>query len=71
MSLKLIFHLVAAVHFFYGCYYDFVYVKFPVTKTSPTPFGGKFKYLTYLDAVRYMTTLFVIMRAMTLCKVEN
>lgn len=59
MSLKLIFHLVAAVHFFYGCYYDFVYVKFPVTKTSPTPFGGKFKYLTYLDAM-ILTVYFML-----------
>lgn len=49
--LKAFFHLIGALHFFYGCYYDYTYVRIPSTSSTVTPFGGKFKYLTFLDAV--------------------
>ncbi|XP_063829533.1 androgen-induced gene 1 protein-like [Ostrinia nubilalis] len=49
--LKAIFHLVGALHFFYGCYYDYTYVRIPSTSSTVTSFGGKFKYLTFLDAM--------------------
>ncbi|XP_046969681.1 androgen-induced gene 1 protein-like [Vanessa cardui] len=49
--LKMLFHLVGALQFFYGCYYDYTYVRIPSTATTVTPFGGKFKYLTYLNAM--------------------
>lgn len=46
-------HLFAAVHFAYGLFYDFSYVHFPKTTQMSNNFGGKFKYLTVLDAVRF------------------
>ncbi|KAJ8712341.1 hypothetical protein PYW07_005183 [Mythimna separata] len=49
--LRILFHLFGAIQFFYGCYYDYVYVNIPITSTTVTPYGGKFKYLTYLDAM--------------------
>ncbi|OWR43635.1 hypothetical protein KGM_207387 [Danaus plexippus plexippus] len=49
--LKILFHLLGAIQFFYGCYYDYTYVKIPSTSSAVTPFGGKFKYLTYLNAM--------------------
>ncbi|XP_072944860.1 androgen-induced gene 1 protein-like [Epargyreus clarus] len=49
--LKAIFHLIGAVQFCYGCYYDYTFVRIPSTSTTVTPFGGKLKYLTYLDAM--------------------
>lgn len=55
-ALRTLLHLTAAVQFTYGIYYDYKYVEFP-TQTNPNskliyhPFGGKFKYLTFLDAV--------------------
>nr|XP_021189114.2 androgen-induced gene 1 protein [Helicoverpa armigera] len=55
--LKTLFHLFGAVQFFYGCYYDYVYVKMPLSYI--TPYGGKFKYLTYLDAM-IQTTYFTL-----------
>ncbi|XP_023175342.2 androgen-induced gene 1 protein isoform X1 [Drosophila hydei] len=55
-ALRTLLHLTAAVQFTYGIYYDYKYVEFP-TQTNPNskliyhPFGGKFKYLTFLDAI--------------------
>lgn len=49
--LKALFHFVGAIQFFFGCYYHYFYVRIPSTATSVTPFGGKFKYLTYLNAM--------------------
>lgn len=43
-------HLFAVVHFVYGIYYDFTYVHFPNSTKMSNTFGGKFKYLTVLDA---------------------
>lgn len=41
------FHLIAALQFCYGIYYDFSYVPL----FGSNKFGGKFKYLTVIDAV--------------------
>lgn len=49
--LRPLLHLVAALHFWYGIYYDCSYVFFADSPQS-TQFGGKFKYLTFLDMVR-------------------
>ncbi|XP_059052656.1 androgen-induced gene 1 protein-like [Achroia grisella] len=49
MLLKTLFHLLGAIQFCYGCYYDAVYVNIPGS-AAPT-LGGKLKYLTYLDAI--------------------
>lgn len=46
-------HLFAVVHFVYGIYYDFTFVHFPKTTNMSNNFGGKFKYLTVLDAVSF------------------
>lgn len=45
-------HLVAAVQFGFAVYYDFVHVHMPPhMQRLGGNFGGKFKYLTFLDAV--------------------
>lgn len=49
--LKVLFHLIGALHFCYGCYYDFTFVRIPSTSTTVTPFGGKLKYLTFINAM--------------------
>lgn len=50
--LRTLMHLIAAVHFWYGIYFFTFQVNIPEAKHSMgNPFGGKFKYLTYLDAV--------------------
>ncbi|XP_055386044.1 androgen-induced gene 1 protein-like [Condylostylus longicornis] len=55
-TLKTLVHLIAFVQFSYAIYYDYTYVhakqlehqhKLPAAK----PFGGKFKFLTFIDAV--------------------
>ncbi|EDW36865.1 GL25826 [Drosophila persimilis] len=53
-ALRTLMHLTAAVQFTYGIYYDYSYVEFPTTEPEMRihhPFGGKFKYLTFLDAL--------------------
>lgn len=52
-SLRTVLHLVAAAHFWYGIYYDCTYVYFPSTHpfAKLPQFGGKLKYLTFLDMV--------------------
>ncbi|CAG9788734.1 unnamed protein product [Diatraea saccharalis] len=49
--LRILFHLIGALHFCYGCYYDFIYVRIPSTSSTVTPFGGKLKYLTFINAM--------------------
>lgn len=51
MVKKLLFHLLGALHFFYGCFYDYNYVIIPRTLVPTPSYGGKFKYLTFLNAV--------------------
>ncbi|KAL9925276.1 androgen-induced gene 1 protein isoform X2 [Glossina fuscipes] len=46
-SLCILMHFVAAVQFWYAIYFDHVFVVFPVASS----FGGKFKFLTFLDAI--------------------
>lgn len=53
-ALRTLMHLTAAVQFSYGIYYDYRYVEFPTSEPEMRihhPWGGKFKYLTFLDAV--------------------
>lgn len=55
IALKNILHLIAAVQFSFGIYYDFTYVYPPkdhVAYHAIASFGGKFRYLTILGAVR-------------------
>ncbi|XP_028041513.1 androgen-dependent TFPI-regulating protein-like [Bombyx mandarina] len=54
--LKILFHLLGAIHFGYGCYYDQVHVNVPSTSAIVTPYAGKMKYLTHLNAI--MQTLY-------------
>lgn len=45
-------HLVAAVQFCFAVYYDYAHVHMPHhMQRLGGNFGGKFKYLTFLDAV--------------------
>lgn len=53
-ALRTLMHLIGAVHFWYAIYYDFAFVKPPVTHVAYARMGGfagKFKYLTFLNAV--------------------
>lgn len=51
-TLRNLVHLTAFVQFSYAIYYDYTYVHFPPgANIMHNPFGGKFKYLTFLDAV--------------------
>lgn len=59
MVKKILFHLIGALHFFYGCFYDYNYVIVPRTEKSAPSYGGKFKYLTFLDAM-VQTTYFTV-----------
>lgn len=60
--LRTLMHLVGAVHFWYAIYYDFMYVtpppSNPAFKRAGT-FAGKFKYLTFLDAVNFFSLNFI------------
>lgn len=54
LALKRIMHLIAAVHYAYGLYFDFRFVYPPVGHPAYAAvygFGGKFRYLTILGAV--------------------
>jgi hypothetical protein len=53
LALVKIFHFIAAVQFVYSIFYDWTYVHVPekAIRSNRTAFGGKFKYLTFLDAV--------------------
>ncbi|KOB72587.1 Uncharacterized protein OBRU01_12018, partial [Operophtera brumata] len=48
---KLLFHLLGAIQFAYGCYYDCTYVIIPSTSSVVPSFGGKLKYLTFINAM--------------------
>lgn len=49
---KISFHIFATIHFSYGCYYDWNYVKVPTKDhIMGLDFAGKLKFLTYWDAV--------------------
>lgn len=50
-ALRTLMHFIAAFHFWYGIYYDCMFVRFPDSHRMGTTFGGKFKYLTFLDMV--------------------
>lgn len=51
-ALRTIMHVIAAVHFWYAIWFDYTKVRIPEShhKMGNT-FGGKFKYLTFLDAI--------------------
>ncbi|XP_031629457.1 androgen-induced gene 1 protein-like isoform X1 [Contarinia nasturtii] len=54
LALKYALHLIAAVHFWYGIFFDFLYVYPPKDHPAYKPltsFGGKFRYLTILGAI--------------------
>ncbi|KAJ2945643.1 hypothetical protein O0L34_g470 [Tuta absoluta] len=48
---QVLYHSIGAIQFAYGCYYDYTYVQIPSTHISSPHFGGKFKYLTFLNAM--------------------
>nr|XP_023029356.1 androgen-induced gene 1 protein-like [Leptinotarsa decemlineata] len=58
MGVREIFHFVAAVHFWGGCYYDWNYVKIPAhvhNMGESFGFSGKLKFLTYWNALLQAT----------------
>lgn len=46
-----VFHFFAAVQFFYGVYYEWFHVLPEELKLRKFSFGGKFIYLTFINAV--------------------
>lgn len=63
MLLQMLFHLIGAVQFAYGCYYDHTYVRLPSTSSTAVAFGGKLKYLTFIDAVS-RNSLFLVLQTL-------
>lgn len=51
LAFRSIFYLIATIQFSYAIYYDFMFVSVPSTHRMANIFGGKFKYLTFLDCV--------------------
>lgn len=49
-----VFHFVAALQFFFGIYYECFHVLPEELKLRKFSFGGKFIYLTFLDAVSFL-----------------
>lgn len=52
-KLLFVFHVAAFVQFFFAVYYDYTYTRVPpqIGKVH-NAYGGKFKFLTFWDAVR-------------------
>lgn len=59
LSVRTLMHLIGAITFWYAIYYDFTFVRFPHAVTGYVQFGGKFKFLTFLDAVNTLKYFFV------------
>lgn len=61
LALRTLMHFIAAVQYIYAIYYDFSYVHFPphLQVAMGHAFGGKFKYLTVLDAVSVLLYIFI------------
>lgn len=53
MTISKVFHLIAVVNFYFGSYYDYVYVTEHDYKHRKYEFGGKFAYLTFLTFVSF------------------
>lgn len=53
IALVKFFHLIAAIQFCFAIYYDYSFVHAPpnVLRTNRSPYGGKFKFLTFINAV--------------------
>lgn len=65
MSVRALGHLVAAVHFWFGCYYDWFYVEVPSDiHRMGSSFGKskKLKFLTYWDAVIIIFQFIIIIK---------
>lgn len=48
-----VFHLITAIQFCFAVYYDYAFVHVPSSalRSNRTTFGGKFKFLTFIDGV--------------------
>lgn len=63
MSIRTVLHFLAAAHFWFGCLYDWHYVKVPSSvHQMGESFGksGKLKFLTFWDAVSISLYIFLI-----------
>lgn len=57
---KVSFHAFGAIHFAYGCYYDWNYVKVPTQDNiMGIQYAGKLKFLTFWDAVSSVIIFFL------------
>ena len=54
--LRILVHMLGALQFSYSVYYDWNYVEIPKTVSNiGSAYGGKFKFLTFWDAVSTLT----------------
>lgn len=58
LSVRTLMHFIGAITFWYAVYYDLTFVKLPHSVTGYVQFGGKFKFLTFLDAVNTQKYLY-------------
>lgn len=50
VSLRTLMHFIAFIQYSYAIYYDYSFVHLPVPDPKRS-FGGKFKFLTFINAV--------------------
>ncbi|XP_076232447.1 androgen-induced gene 1 protein isoform X3 [Calliopsis andreniformis] len=61
-GLLIVFHVISCVQFAFSVYYDYVYVVVPPSPTKiHNDFGGKFKFLTFWDAIIQAVFFFICM----------
>lgn len=71
MGFQSVSHFLIAAHFWFGCYYDWNYVKLPVEITGEDVLNTKkLKFLTYWDAVSILARLSHVC-LLTLLKIER
>lgn len=66
LILRTLMHFIGAAHYWYAIYYDLVYVRPPPDHPAYKRLGGfagKFKYLTFLNAVKTKTVHFIVINS--------
>lgn len=66
--MRTVMHLIGSASFWYGIHYFATEVHFPISPTGYVEFGGKFKFLTFLNAVNI--TIFVVINSFTFISMQ-
>lgn len=56
-GLLIVFHAITCVQFAFAVYYDYMHAILPPSLAKANDFGGKFKFLTFWDAVSIGNTI--------------